>query len=259
MEKLAHTFLLFTVICSVSFGQNQDTYKKIDYIKVEAEDFEQFLNYTENDLKTVYSDLVKSGDMQSWHLYKVQYPGGEESGYSFISIATAGSMSSFEDQFSEISSLAFIPAGSSEDLTDISSLIKSEIWKVESDTLLKDNGNTKPFMTMDYMNVTPGKGMDYLMLEDEIARPIHKERIEQQKMAGWEVYSLILPSGTKYGYNYATANYFDHLEHIEFGFTTEVIRRAMGPNSDIPELFDTIYSTRDQVKVELWQLVTFTN
>lgn len=259
MEKLAYTFLLCIIICSASFGQSQETYKKIDYINVEAEHLDQFLDRVENNLKSDYSNLVETGDIRSWHLYKVQYPGGKESNYNFISITTAESISSFEDQFTEVSNLAFVPSNSSEDFTDISSLIKSEMWKVENDTLLEDNGNTKPYMTMDYMDVTPGKEMDYLMLEDEIAKPIHKERIEQQKMAGWEVYSLILPSGTGYGYNYATGNYFESLEHTEFGFTNEVIRQAMGPNSNIPELFNTIYATRDLVKVELWQLVTYTN
>lgn len=258
MEKLAYTFLLCLIISASSFGQSQDTYKKIDYIKVDDDHLEQFLDWAENDLKSTYSDLVENGNMQSWQLYKAQFPGGEKSEYNFISVATAESMNLFEEEFSDITK-PFIPSNSNEEVPNNSSLIKSEIWKVEDDSLLQDNGNTKPYMTMDYMDVAPGKGLDYLMLEEEIAKPIHKERIEQEVMAGWEVYSLVLPSGTKYGYNYATGNYFDKLEHVEFGFTNEVIQQAMGQNSNIPELFNTIYSTRELVKVELWQLVTYTN
>lgn len=257
MEKLVYTFLFCIVISSVAIGQSKDAYKKIDYIKVKDTDIEQFLDWAENGLKTAYSDLAETGNLQSWQLYKAQYPGGEESGYNFISVATAESISLFEDEFSDISK-PFIPSNSKDDLPN-SSLIKSEIWKVEDDSLLQDNGNTKPYMTMDYMNVAPGKGLDYLMLEEEIAKPIHQERIDREVMAGWEVYSLIMPSGTKYGYNYATGNYFDKLEHVEFGFTNEVIQQAMGQNSNVPELFNTIYSTRELVKVELWQLVTYAN
>lgn len=111
-------------------------------------------------------------------------------------------------------------------------------------------------MTMDYMDVSPGKGLDYLMLEDEIAKPIHEQRIGNDRMVGWQVYSLVTPSGTEYGYNYATGNFFDKLEHIEYGFTNEIIEQTLGKNRNIPELFNTIYSTRDMVKVEVWKLVT---
>ena len=95
------------------------------------------------------------------------------------------------------------------------------------------------------------------MLEDEIAKPIHLESIERGRMAGWQVHSLILPSGMNYGYNFAAGNYFDELEHFEFGFNEEIISQTMGKNSNMPELFDTIYNTRDLVKVELWEIVNY--
>jgi hypothetical protein len=245
------------MVTSISFGQVQrDAYKKIDYIKVNTDQIEQFIEHSENNLRSAYSSLIETTDLQNWILYKVQYPGGEKSGYDFISIATASSTGFFQDHFSKITTPKFIPPNTDVDFADICSLVKSEIWKVENDTIPKSTVNPSRYMTMDYMDVAPGKGLDYLMLEDEIARPIHEQRIDNEKMAGWEVYSLILPSGTEYGYNYATGNYFDKLEYIEYGFTTEIIQQTMGRNSDIPELFNTIYSTRDLVKVELWELVT---
>ncbi len=58
-----------------------------------------------------------------------------------------------------------------------------------------------------------------------------------------------------YGYNFATGNHFKELEHFEFGFNEEIIRQTMGQNSNVAELFKTIYNTRDLIKVELWELV----
>lgn len=260
MKKLIFPFLLCLFIISTSFGQSQrDAYKKIDYIKVNVDQLEQFLELSEDELQSTYSSLIESTDLISWNLYKVQYPGGKESQYDFISITTAESLGFFQDHFSEITTLRFVPPNTDADFTDISTLLKSEIWKVENDTMPKSATTPSRYMTMDYMDVAPGKGLDYLMLENEIARPIHAQRIDDDKMAGWEVYSLILPSGINYGYNYATGNYFDELEHYEYGFTNEIILQTMGNNSNIPELFNTIYSTRDLVKVELWELVIHTN
>lgn len=264
MKKRILPFLICLVAISTALAQNPpNTYKKIDYIKVNLEHQKQFLKLS-NELKSSYESLIDSGDLQSWSLYKVHYPGGAQSGYNFVSVATAPSLAAFESSFSEMDVPEFIPVNTStskkKHLENICSLVKSELWKVENRIAQPDTAQSpSQYMTMDYMEVTPGKSFDYLMLEEEIAKPIHKARIEKERMEGWEVYSLIIPGGLNYGYNFATGNYFARLGHIEFGFTSEIINQTMGENSNIPELFDTIYNTRDLVKRELWELVTYRN
>lgn len=264
MKKLAVLLLLFFFgITTLSFAQTlRNDYKKIDYLQVDKDEINAFLKVTQNDLKSSYQRLVDSGDLKSWCMYAVQYPGGEKSSYTFINVATSTNLNTIEHSFSQIQNPNYIPSSSSskvkQNLDKIATVVKSELWKVEN-TIPGDSAS-KPskFMTMDYMNVKSGKNLDYLMLEDEVAKPIHRERMGVDRMAGWEVYSLISPGGTRYGYNFATGNFFDKLEHVEFGFTNEVINQAMGEDTNIPELFNTIYNTRELVKIELWKLVDHT-
>ncbi|MGF1670037.1 MAG: hypothetical protein ACFCU6_06290, partial [Balneolaceae bacterium] len=135
--------------------------------------------------------------------------------------------------------------------------IHSEIWIVRN-TLQADPENKEParFKAMDYMNVASGRDFEYRMLEDEIARPLHQERMNLDRMDKWEMYELILPGGTEYGYNFATGNFFKRLWHVEFGFTEEIIRTTH-PETDITSLFDHIAATRDLVQHEMWELVDF--
>jgi len=65
---------------------------------------------------------------------------------------------------------------------------------------------------------------------------------------------LIQPGGLSYSYNFVTADHYEEMNHIEFGFTNELIKSVM-PGTDINEMFDAIYATRDIVKSEMWQLV----
>ncbi len=260
MKKLLFPLVLCLIVISTSFGQsNRNDYKKIDYIKVNQDHLERFVRLAENELKPKISSLIESGDFICWSLYKVQYPGGEKSGYNFVSVVTANSMDSFGNQFAQITSLEYLPGdmgtNGQEHFSSISSVIKSEIWKVENNIEADTLSEPSKFMTMDYMKVAPAKSPDYLMLEDEIAKPMHIERIQKNRMDDWEVYALLLPGGINYEYNYATGNHFEKLSHVEFGFNDEIIKQAIGENSNIPELFDTIYSTRDLVKSELWQLI----
>lgn len=262
-KQIFSTFFLLFVAVSFCFAQTERLdYKKIDYISVENGNDQEFLNTVKGAMSSAYQRLIEAGEIKSWQLYKVNFPGGERSNYNYVNIVTTEDIRSFEDNFSNISSLYFIPnSNESDDLNALAGIVDlrgSEIWKVRS-MISPETGETmKPsrYMTMDFMNVAQGRGLEYLMLEDEVAMPLHKERINRDNMTGWEVYSLILPGGTEYGYNFATGNYFDHIEDVEFGFTQELIKQTM-PGTDVADLLETIYETRDLVKSELWELITY--
>ncbi|MEL7833106.1 hypothetical protein [Fodinibius sp. Rm-B-1B1-1] len=260
MKQLLFSLALCFVVFASSFGQApENNYRKIDYLDIDQSQIDKFVQVTQKDFKASFNTLLESGGIKSWCLYKVKLPGGEESDYNFVSITTSSSIGALGNHFSKATSPGFIPSDVPSDaqrqLSKLATLVKSEIWKIENSAYADTGSTPSRYMTMDYMNVATGKDPDYLMLEDEIAKPIHLERIERDQMAGWEVYALILPGGMNYGYNFATGNHFAKLEHFEFGFDQEIIRQTMGENSNVPELFETIYNTRDLVKVELWELV----
>lgn len=235
---------------------SDEEYKKMDYIHVNADQLFTFTDQVANELRAVYQQLVEDDVLKQWHLYHVSYPGGEKARYNFVSIVTASDLAAFEDVFSSVSASPYIPAASGSEISPVhDSIIKTELWKVENALIDSTKDHPTRYVSMDYMDVAPGKNPEYLLLEDEVAKPIHEARIEKDTMAGWEVYSLIMPGGIEYGYNFATGNFYNRLEHIEYGFTNEIINQAMGANANIPELFETIYETRDMVKVELWELV----
>lgn len=265
MKKVLSVTFLICLLASIVVAQNNipDQYKKTDYLRIEEGNIDEFLNHSEQVLKPRYQELVDSGVITSWALYHVRFPGGEKSNYHFISITKATDIDTLLNAFNNLQSPIYVPTNTGEQgqkLASMCTLIKSELWKIEN-VLPMGGENTAPskYMTMDYMEVAPGKNPDYLMLEDEIAKPIHKQRIDKNAMAGWEVYSLISPGGSDYGYNFSTANFFNNASDIEFGFTNEVINQTMGKNANISELFNTIYATRDRVKVELWKLHLYVN
>ncbi|NGP88820.1 hypothetical protein [Fodinibius halophilus] len=265
MRRLLIIAFLVGVFTSISVAQTAlNDYKKMDYISVEKENIQQFLNLFEQELQKTYKKLVESGAIKSWALYHAKFPGGEENNYDFISIITASDVDSLLNLFNDIKDPPFIPASFADNLSQKvalnCSVIKSEIWKVEN-IASGEKADKAPgkYVSMDYMEVAPGKGADYLMLEEEIAKPIHQERINRGKMDEWHAYSLIAPSGLQYGYNFGTANFFENVSDLEFGFTDEIMKQTMDENADVTELFDTIYETRDRMRVELWERYLYVN
>ncbi len=254
------TCLIFFLLSSISFSQTERfDYKKIDYLKVEQDQYQAVVTLAKEQLKPVFGELAGKDHIKKWRLYVVDYPGGEQSSYNIVSITTVTGIDAIQSNFNRVGSAAFIPDAAGNNvasrLGEKVKVVASEIWKVRS-LIAPDSVSDEPstYMTMDYMDVVSGKGLEYLMLEDEVAMPLHRERVNRDKMDGWEVYSLVIPGGTEYGYNYATGNYFSKLENIEFGFTQELIEQTM-PGTDIGDLLDTVYNTRDLVKSEVWRLM----
>lgn len=252
------------VIPSLLFAQAVTVeYLKLDYIKVAPSDVPEFIEHMRSDWIPLHQKRVESGEIDSWSLYQVKFPGGAKSEYNFVSMTAASGLDKFEaseprEILSGMSNSNRTNSIMSES-NRLRTVMFSEVWKVVNKIASeKEAPNPGKYLMMDFMNVVPGKESEYQMLEDELARPIHQERVETDKMQGWEVYSLISPGGTEYGYNFATGNFFNNLENVEFGFTEEVIESAI-PGTNIPEMFDTIFSTRSLVRSEVWERVARTN
>lgn len=252
--------VLLSIIPSLLLAQAKSAnYLRIDYIKVEQANAQDYINHIRSNWLPYHQQRVSEGTIDSWSLYRVKFPGGATSEYNFVAITATSGLNKLDQSDPKELLAALTDTKKSNKIAvqtnRLRTIMFSEVWKVIN-KIATDKKAPHPgkYLMMDYMNVAPGKDFDYQMLEDEIARPIHEERVELDKMQGWEVYSLISPGGTEYGYNFATGNFFNRLENIEFGFTKEVIESAV-PGTDIPELFDTMFSTRSLVRSEVWERV----
>ena len=265
MKKSALVLGIISLLVAPSlfFAQAEAAnYLKLDYIKVAPVDVQDFIEHMRSDWIPLHQKRVESGEIDSWSLYRVEFPGGAKSEYNFVSMTAASGLDKFESSEPReiLSSLTNTKQTKTimAERNRLSTVMFSEVWKVINKIAAEKKApNPGKYLMMDYMNVVPGKESEYQLLEDELARPIHQERVETDKMQGWEVYSLISPGGTEYGYNFATGNFFNDLANVEFGFTEEVIESAI-PGTNIPEMFDTIFSTRSLVRSEVWERVAWT-
>jgi len=253
-------FIIPLFVPVMIFAQLQEgTYLKIDYLKVDNSEFEPFLNVMKSEMKKLQQQRINNDKIIYWRLYKVSYPGNRSSAYNFVTVTTATSPDPFENESmimrDDKSNEQFVQIIRS--LQPFYTNINSELWIVRN-SIQSDSLNMGParYVTMDYMEVAAGREFEYRMLEDEIAAPLHRERMNIDRMDKWEMYELIVPGGTKYGYNFATGNFFNRLWHIEFGFTEDLINQTH-PDTDITSLLDQIVNTRDLVQHELWELVDF--
>lgn len=235
----------------------QGYYMHIDYLKIQKEDIPDFENQVVSTLKPIQEARIEKKAIDEWYLYRVAYPASHNPEYNYIAISLSKSLDGFDDTRNEI--FSNISASSEYQVDRFKKMIipdRSELWRINNSVLNNDSTKASKYFIMDYMDVTPGMEYAYQMMEDEIALPIHEHRMEIDRMNGWELFSLIVPGGTEYGYNYATGNYFSDLRHFEFGFTEEIIRQSH-PNTDINEINQNIAQTRDLIRSEVWELIDY--
>lgn len=229
----------------------QGVYLKIDYLNVNHTQLSEFKDRIVPQLKDHKNERLSSGDIESWTVYRVLYAGSGSMDYNYVSITAAQRLSAFDEPNSNVSDKL---VDYSE--RDMYKLAGSEIWRVRNSVVHNMAAEPSNFIMMDYMAVRLGRELEYQMLEDEVAKPLHEQRMERGNMEGWEMYQLVAPGGIDYGYNFATGNYFSNLEHVEFGFNEELIR-SQNPDVNLMEFFEHIWSTRDLVRSEIWQRIGY--
>ena len=256
MKRVALS-IVFSVflITGLSYAQTEEgAYLNIDYLKVAAEDVPQFEKFVSETWMEMLDKEVASGKMTGAYFYKVIYPGGSMSNYNYVLVQTCQSLS---DLITYRESLAAKKATRKDDFMkrslDLSTLQYSELWKTEAGIMDPNDKSISKYMVMNYMRVKPGMENQYLALENDIARPLHEERVKEGKMHNWRTYSIMKPTGVEYDYNFATADYYDSIANIEFGFTNEIMNSVM-PGTNFTETMNAINDTRDIVVSELWVL-----
>lgn len=234
-----------------------DAYLNIDYLKVDSRNYSAFEELVTSKWKPVYEKVMGPEQITGWFFYRVVYPGGQAGDYNFVLICTYKNLNAVVKANEKLKEeIAIRNDKLMEKTLGFATHQYSELWKTEAEIMNVNDTTPSPFKVMNYMMVNPGKEFEYLVLENDLARPLHEERINEGKMHSWRTYSLIQPGGIEYGYNFATADYYIKLSDIEFGFTNEIIKSVM-PNTNITKMFEAIYATRDIMKSELWQLVDF--
>lgn len=251
--------LLLALISQLGIGQSHEGYyMHIDYVNVDKDDIPAFESHISNILKPVQESRISDEVISEWYIYKVAYPGSQNPTYNYVVVSLSEELKDFDDSneqiFNQISEMS--DSQISEEFKNMLIPYRSELWRINNSVLTDNSSKVSKYFIMDYMDVHFGMEYAYQMMEDEVALPIHEYRMEIDRMNGWELFSLIVPGGTEYGYNFATGNYYSNLQHFEFGFTEEIIRQSH-PGTDVNEINETFSETRDLVRSEVWELIDY--
>lgn len=236
-----------------ALGQQEPTYLLVSYAKATGDGN---VAQIENEVwKPLFEAAVKDGLLQWWSTYAVWT--GADNSYDFVYVQAYPSLDHMAGD-SEKFAAAFARVHPDRDLNEEGSrasrardIVRTEIWSV-LDFVGDGHGR---YMTAGFMKVPPGGRQAYVDMEREVARPLVEVFVEDGAQTGWGLMELLSPGGTERPYSFMTPNFYADLGSTAAAKgTDERIARAH-PNADMAALSSRVNSTRDMVRVELWELV----
>jgi len=109
--------------------------------------------------------------------------------------------------------------------------------------------NRTLYLQIDYMRVPPGGNNEYLQMEQELYKPIHRERVRRGLIVDWSVYRVLLASPDT-PYNFATINVYDDIAKLANSY-----QGVLSAVQDMDALMERTLAAREIVHTELWQVV----
>jgi hypothetical protein len=110
------------------------------------------------------------------------------------------------------------------------------------------------YVQLDYMKVAPGKGDEYMRLEQEVWKPFHQQRVKNKEMLAWQLYDVSFTADMHREYDYVTANAYDNLTATEGTGMLAAFQR-LHPGKAGTSLLTQTGAARQIVRSEIWQLV----
>ena len=264
------TLLISFTLTTKSAGQDDGSvYLHIEYLYVSPENRSAYNELKQEIWKPVFEERIRQGLIKSWALYESMY-NEPNANYSHMTVQVIDDFSKAERLHDHKMISTVFPEKDITVLQNRTWAIRefkhSEVWQfIDAIRPRSIFGRSVPFLVTNHMYVPQGKDTEFVQLETEFWKPLQQDRIDDDLIAGWELYHLIQPKGTISNYGFKTVDYYHGLgqlsEPFDLDFDMSLIYNAHPDISDdkIAENFERTAQARSVYRAILWRLVDSVN
>jgi hypothetical protein len=239
------------------------------YMKTLPGKFDAYDSLLRNTSKKIYSNQIQQGNYLSWSAYQVLMPSGSQVEYNVVGVTVSDKLDMLLDPpgtAKELYAKTF-PDLTGSQLDDLMkkyvesrTIIKREIYTVTSSTG-DDGPPTKTpakYVQVDFMTPAQGKQAQYVKMEKETFKPIHKQRMQLGALEGWVLLEKVMPYDSNDPTPYITVNFYDSFSEMLDDKYNEAIKKAH-PTLDMTKVIQTMNAVKKGQRSELWKLITTTD
>jgi hypothetical protein len=259
LGRVASALILVLVLQLNVIAQDKPVYAMVTYIKADRGKGGDYLDLTKNFGSKLFQDRVNSGEILSWALYSVNMTTNPEDGYNFVGVTMSNNVSGFiEPKTSPQDVMKKLMPGATDKMIQ-ENLDKYGQVRVIQSTLITQmldglpNDGSAKYYEINYMKVPDGKDAEYVALEKDTYKPLHKERVAKGEITTWSLWGTPFPYSDARPYNYVTANGFSDWDKMMSSNYGETYKKVF-PKGDMAKVNAQTGAARKMVKTEVWKL-----
>jgi hypothetical protein len=263
IKALGRVALAFSFILIVQLNvlaQEKPTYIMVNLVKVEKGKGADYEELIKNYGSKLFNERIKSGELESWALYSVGMRTDMTDEYNYVTVAASKNLKGLmEPQQTAPELMKKMMPGTPEDminsLPDRYNAVRTILGSMVLVNLDGLQATDRKYYEINYMQVPAGKEAEYVALEKDTYKPLHKERMAKGEITGWGLYAVVYPYSDMRGFNYVTANAFNDWEKMltsDYGATY----KKVFPKGDLAKVNAQTGAARKMYKTETWRLIT---
>ncbi len=261
MKKMKFFLSMFVLTAMLLSTTSQaQIYAVVDFMKVPEGGDGEYLKVEQEMWKPMHQEWVNTGNLDSWSLWSIPYPGGTDAEYHYATVRIYTDDSQLENTMNNMDAVfkkvhpgmdadkAFDRTLASRDLVKTHMLYN---WESYHDTT---QAGPDTYLTVVYFKI-PMKNWDtYREMERKYFLPTHKAEMEVGCRSGWDGYQLIRPFGMGQDYQFVAVDFYkdfkQYMKPRPKGLNEKVLSEADLKTRD--QLFD---DTVELVSLEEWRFI----
>jgi hypothetical protein len=246
------------IATSLSAQTPQPTlYVRMAFHKVAYGQEGEYEKLVRENIKPGMDARMKGGYILSWRFYKVHFRGGDER-YNYVSMVYHDSWAKTEvkETMGDILRAGNPKIDAAPIVARLAVMRKPAGEAIyHREDFVSGRVTTPPkYSVIDFMKLKDDLYDEYVKIEKEEWKPVHQAMVDDNKRAGWTLWSLVLPYGQDPAHEYVTASAFATYEQIVSGNFNDAYKKAH-PGKDPQAALTRTLKSREQVKSELWELI----
>ncbi|MEL6718196.1 MAG: hypothetical protein AAFO82_19610 [Bacteroidota bacterium] len=240
-------------------------YLSVSYMKVKPENRTDYLKM-EKAWTKIHKAKLAAGAIKGWSLLEVVSPSGSHVEYNYVTYENLG----LNADAAKFLDSPYFPEDWQKLLTkeelalvnrtgELRTLVKNEVWQLR-DGMYDDNWMDAKIQVCNFFSLPKGKnGYDHYQVEKKYWMPVHKARIADDKLEGWDISNLYMPFGSDQAYEVATTDVYKDMKQYMAEAEMEAYMKKLHPNKSMDEIFEETRAIGDLIKGEVRQLIDRVN
>ena len=250
-------FLLSNQILAQDSSMPEDLYFEIACFKAKKPGA---INYFKTTGNAINQEMIRTGVIENWSFFKVDFPNGSACECDFRAIRTFRGIEALEklkdNSIREQIIKTIWPHKSRADISrEFNELIDfrySHVYNMVD--ALVPKATTSKMMVVNFMDVEPKNRSSYLEMENEIFKPLHAANHKNGGLVDWVVARRSIPYGAEIKTDFITIDKYDSYSKMQNSNFMETFKKVH-PDIDGPSTMAKMSTLRSLIKAEVWQHV----